>query len=195
MKTFKQFINESKDKSSLYFKWLGQDQAIQNPSDRVKLQQKVNDHFSDPSNIQNALTDNNSLHAAFILHQHMDNNPEAQQRFLDNMNDYVQNNPDKDTSSISARAKFLQDRINVNKAIPEIYNKNPDAYKDMNGQPLTDPVKDVRDTNKFTNKKFGNREDALADAKQNNPLLYKAVKAVNATTQPSYSVTWNDVNM
>jgi hypothetical protein len=98
-------------------------------------------------------------------------------------------------SSIQTRAKFLQDRINVNNEIKRLHSQNPSGYKDAHGNTITgDPVAAVRDTSKFPmSDPPQNREDALKRAKQNNPLLYKAVINSKATTQPSYATNWPDV--
>ena len=191
MKSFKSFITES-----IYKRWLSQDQEFQNPADRSKLQSKVIDHFQNP-NIMHKVIDGNrdDLHAAFILHQHMDNHPEAQEHFLN----ALESHPNFDSDEgLQRRAQFLNDRINVNRKIKEIYNENPDAYKDKNGKPLgDDPVKALRDSNRFNNVNYPyqSREDALKGAKENNPLLYKAVISADAQTQPSYAVHWGDVKI
>jgi hypothetical protein len=68
---------------SIYTDWLDHDQQFQNAADRSELQSKVIQHFQNPDVMHNVINGNrNDLHAAFILHQHMDNHPEAQQHFL-----------------------------------------------------------------------------------------------------------------
>jgi len=190
MKSFRYFMTES-----IYQHWLNQDQKFQNPADRGKLQAKVIKHFQNPTVLHNVIDgDRNNLHAAFILHQHMDNHPAAQEHFLN----ALKSHPDfDDDEGLQRRAQFLTDRINVNKKIKEIYNENPDAYKDKNGNSLgDDPVKALRDDNRFNkvNFPYQSRDAALQGAKENNPLLYKAVVSAKAETQPSYAVHWGDVS-
>jgi len=191
MKKFRQFIKEARSSSNMYKNWMNQDQAS-DPQDRNKLQAKVIKHFSNPQNMKTALSDTNSLHSAWLLHQHMDTNPDAQQHFLNSMKSA---DPDETNPSIQTRAKFLQDRINVNNEIKRLHSQNPSGYKDAHGNTITgDPVAAVRDTSKFPmSDPPQNREDALKRAKQNNPLLHKAVINSKATTQPSYATNWPDV--
>ena len=189
IKTFKSFIVES-----IYTDWEAHDQQFQNPADRIELQAKVINHFKDPDVMRNVINGSRKdLHSAWTLHQHMDNYPKAQQHFLNALKSHP--NFDND-EGIQKRAQFLNDRINVNKKIKEIYNSNPNAYKDKNGQSLgNDPVKALRDVNRFDNVNFPyqSRDEALQGAKVNNPLLHKAVIAAKAETQPSFATRWDDL--
>jgi hypothetical protein len=175
-----------------YKAWMNQDQTMK-PQDRGKLQNTVNQHFDDPENMDKALSSTDSLHSSWLLHQHMDTNPKAQQRFLDAMRAA---DPQGTNPSIQSRAQFLQDRINVNNEVRRLHSENPGGYKDAYGNPITgDPVQAVRDTSKFPNADFPfqSRADALSGARQQNPLLYQAVTNTNALTQPSYASSWPDI--
>jgi hypothetical protein len=175
-----------------YKAWMNQDQTMK-PQDRGKLQNTVNQHFDDPENMDKALSSTDSLHNSWLLHQHMDTNPKAQQRFLDAMRAA---DPQGTNPSIQSRAQFLQDRINVNNEVRRLHSENPGGYKDAYGNPITgDPVQAVRDTSKFPNADFPfqSRADALSGARQQNPLLYQAVTNTNALTQPSYASSWPDI--
>jgi hypothetical protein len=172
--------------------WMDQDQTMK-PQDRAKLQNTVNQHFDDPENMKKALSSTDSLHSSWLLHQHMDTNPKAQQRFLDAMK---ASDPQGTNPSIQSRAQFLQDRINVNNEVRRLHSENPGGYKDTYGNPITgDPVQAVRDTSKFPSADFPfqSRADALAGAKQENPLLHQAVTNTNALTQPSHASSWPDI--
>ena len=200
MISFKQYLSEESSNYD-YVGALDIDQQKENPLDRTKLQRKVQKAFAE--NPAAAFRDPETAHASYQLFQHMDLFPDHQKTYLSHMDDQIERAQQEGNKHkvkfFTDRRQFLTDRMNVNKKIRELHNDNPTKYKDVHGNPLSaDPVKDARDPNKFPG---APKEDvpqsstqALSqlapDGKYPNPIVYDAVKAAKAKTQPSFAVTW-----
>lgn len=116
--------------------------------------------------------------AAWLLVQHMDEDPARQVEFLNAMGSHLPNHP---------KLAFLRDRVAVNQEIMRLARAS--SYLDKNGNPLTHPTLDVRDPSKFDDAgmEAKSREEALRNAEMaGNKLLVQAVNNTNAMTQPSY---------
>lgn len=165
-----------------------------NPQQRVTLQNQVypfiqkniKEILSDRgANNNGDCTDGNLCPASFsawLLVQHMDANPERQLWFAQQL--------ESNNFTNHVKYQFIKDRGMVNQKIIELYNANKDQYKDKNGQLLTNPTSDVRDSTKFDDASgnYSSAQQALEAAKNaGNELLYQAVVQTNAKTQPSYT--------
>lgn len=171
------------------------DQAMsRNPQQRVSLQNQIwpfiqkniNIILSDRGPNNNGdCTDGNSCPASFstwLIVQHMDAFPDRQSWFVKQLesNNFTNN----------VKYQFIKDRATVNQKIIQLFNSNRNAYKDKNGQPLTNPTSDVRDSSKFLDagNNYNSAADALNGAKDaGNELLYQAVVQTGVKTQPSYT--------
>jgi hypothetical protein len=169
--------------------FMNQDQSIKDPTQRLSLQKSAWSYIT--KNLDEILNDKGEKEngdypsapfAAWVIVQHMDAFPDLQEKFLSKLNQAIPNHP---------KLQFLKDRVAVNKEIIKLWNINKEAYKDKNGQLLSNPTVDVRDPNKFNDVSMlaTSREQALKNAEAaGNLLLVNAVKASNAQTQPSYQV-------
>lgn len=188
----KSLLNEAKQYSGLQKQvndLMNQDQKYINPIDRINWQKSVVQPFIS-KNISHILADNkdngnypHAPYACWALVQHMDADPKYQEYFCKELEKAIPNFP---------KLKFLQDRIIVNQEILRHWNKGKD--KDANGQLLTNPTSDLRDSNRFPPLEGAPSPTANEAYKQilkanNNPLFIKALQAAykkGVTTQPSF---------
>ena len=184
--------------------WMDQDQKIKDPTQRLPLQNKAWQYIT--QNMDAILADKGAdgkgsypaaPYAAWLLVQHMDAYPQNQSKFLQQLEqsglDPAPNPGQK------GKLQFLKDRVEVNNEIIKLWNADKNAYKDKNGQLLTNPTVDVRDPSKFDDadesKIETSRNAALKNAVEaGNTLLVAAVNATNAQTQPSYQQQSESVN-
>lgn len=137
-------------------------------------------------------------HKTWSVTQHMEKNPEFQQRVLDQL---------KKNDPSDKRINFLQDRKNVNDYLRKNY---PDKFDDIRDQSkIYDPkTKDFRartETDPLPGYKPNDAgENTITSAMQSrarlrpgapdeNPYLRDAVVKTRARTQPSFTNSWNDV--
>lgn len=169
--------------------FMNQDKEIKNPTLRIPLQNNAWKYIQE--NLDDILADkgekNNGDYptapfAAWVIVQHMDAFPQKQKEYLSKLSQVIPNFP---------RLQFLKDRVAVNQEIIKLWNINRNQYVDKFGKPLTNPLIDVRDPNKFNDVDIiaTSRDEALKNAENaGNTLLLNAVKNSNAQTQPSYKV-------
>ena len=171
---------------------MDKDQKFKNPTQRVEWQRNTVQPFI-KKNIERILADKendgdypHAPYACWVLVQHMDADPKYQEYFCKELEKAIPNFP---------KLKFLQDRIIVNQEILRHWNKEKD--KDANGQLLTNPTSDLRDSNRFPPLEGATSPRSAKEAynqilqANNNPLFIKALQAAykrGVTTQPSYQL-------
>jgi hypothetical protein len=171
---------------------MDKDQKFKNPNERIKWQRDTVQPFI-KKNIERILADKendgdypHAPYACWVLVQHMDADPKYQEYFCKELEKAIPNFP---------KLKFLQDRIIVNREILSLWNKQTD--KDANGQSLTNPTSDLRDSNRFPPLQGAKPPRSAKEAydqilqANNNPLFVKALQAAykkGVTTQPSFNL-------
>jgi hypothetical protein len=186
--------------------WLARDQdaaSVVAKGGRDDIQKEVLKYFSDTpkgnKRLQNAISGNARIkHGVWGLTQHMEKNPEFQDRVLSQL---IKNDP------TDRRINFLSDRKKVNDYLRQNYPDKFDDIRDMNkiydpktknfrNRVSTDPVPGFKPDSAGQNTivSAGQARARLRPgAPDENPYLRKAVAATRATTQPSFTNNWTDV--
>jgi len=182
--------------------WMDKDQSLK-PEQRKDLQKEAWAYIM--NNLELIKKDTNqhgedlnwpSAYCAWLLVQHMDANPERQEQFIPMLKELAKIQP-----MVQPRIKFLQDRLNVNKMIQNLYTANPTKYDELNPnykeaerETITQGVRNGKlfpaDSQKPTTSKAAYDQIVRAN---NNPLLVQALDAARGQedwstfTQPSFS--------
>jgi hypothetical protein len=182
--------------------WMDKDQKLK-PEERKDLQKEAWAYIIDNLELIKKDTDQHgedlnwpSAYCAWLLVQHMDANPERQEQFLPILKELASIQP-----MVQPKIKFLQDRLNVNKMIKQLYTANPTKYDELNpnykeadSEIITQGIRDGRlfptDSQKPTTAKAAYDQIVRAN---NNPLFINALDAARGSedwstfTQPSFN--------
>lgn len=174
--------------------WMKKDQDLIGKS-RDSLQGEIKKFFPDnptgAKRLERAIGDSaQSKHDTWGLAQHMEKEPQFQQRVIDQLR---KNDP------TDKRATFLQDRKNVNDYLRKNY---PDKFDDIRNankkyDPSTGGYRQRVETDPLPG--FGAKKASQSRAElrpggvSEDPYLRKAIVDTKAKTQPSFGTSWSDV--